>query len=45
MACINRDEMLALIIAGDVARLRRRLAAAGGPAEDGELDRPTRLTR
>jgi hypothetical protein len=44
MACINRDEMLALIIAGDVARLRRRLAAAGGPAEDGELDRPTRLT-
>jgi hypothetical protein len=36
--------LLASIIAGDVARLRRQLAAAGGPAEDGDLDRPTRLT-
>jgi hypothetical protein len=44
MARIDRDEMLASIIAGDLARLRRQLAAAGGPAEDGELDLPSRLT-
>ena len=44
MARNGRNELLAAIIAGDVARLRRQLAAAGGPAEDGELDRPSRLT-
>ena len=44
MPRIDRDEMLASIIAGDLARLRRQLAAAGGPAEDAELDLPSRLT-
>ena len=38
MTCMDRDELLALLLRGDVARLRRMLAAAGGPAENDSLD-------
>ena len=44
MTRIDSEDLLALLIAGDVTRLRKLLAAAGGPAEDRDVDLPYRLT-
>lgn len=44
MSRIDSGELLAALIAGDLTRFQRLLAAAGGPAADGEFDLPYHMT-
>ena len=44
MAHIQTTDLLAVVVAGDVARLRTMLPPAGDPAEDGPLDALRRVT-
>ena len=44
MVHIRTADLLAVVVAGDVARLRTMLPPAGDPAEDGPLDTLRRVT-